>query len=237
MKTQLHSTAAPSHRNHTTAHLFARRACLWAALGLLAVQAFVARPAQAAVTEAWVYRYNGPANRDDGALAVDGSGNVLVTGASYTNFIFNGDYYTAKYAATNGALLWEKRYNGPANGNEYILARSLALGPNEMVAITGLSDGTFNALTAPNCATILYREILPPVSIAADGAGGYFIRGSCIAGSIHQLQRATAVTGPWMSNATMTAASPAHRIPRHQRAVRPSLLSHGAALECEAKDQ
>ena len=36
-----------------------RRACLWAALGLFATLAFGPPPAQAAVTEAWVHRYNG----------------------------------------------------------------------------------------------------------------------------------------------------------------------------------
>jgi len=66
--------------------------------------------AQAAGTEAWVQRYNGPANRDDGAgaIAVDGSGNVVVTGVSYTSETAY-QYYTAKYAAASGALLWEKR--------------------------------------------------------------------------------------------------------------------------------
>src|SRR2546430_11716057 len=28
---------------------------------------------------------------------------------------YDEDYYTAKYAAADGVLLWEKRYNGPAN--------------------------------------------------------------------------------------------------------------------------
>ena len=48
---------------------------------------------------------------------MDGSGNVVVTGASsYGNGAI--DFYTAKYAAADGALLWEKRYNGPANGDD-----------------------------------------------------------------------------------------------------------------------
>ena len=49
-------------------------------------------------------------------MAVDGSGNVVVTGSSCNGGRSDSDYYTAKYAAADGALLWEKRYNGPANG-------------------------------------------------------------------------------------------------------------------------
>lgn len=39
---------------------------------------------------------------------VDGSGDVVVTGNS------SSDFYTAKYAAADGALLWKKRFVGPA---------------------------------------------------------------------------------------------------------------------------
>ena len=59
-------------------------------------------------------------------MAVDGSGNVVVTGSSYTS-AFNADYYTAKYAAADGALLWQQRYNGPDNG--YAAPSSLPSAP------------------------------------------------------------------------------------------------------------
>ncbi|MEK7685481.1 MAG: hypothetical protein AAB466_08665, partial [Verrucomicrobiota bacterium] len=67
-------------------------------------------------TVLWQHRYNGPANSDDQAqaVAVDGSGNVVVTGFSNNGAPNqNADFYTAKYAAADGALLWEQRYNGP----------------------------------------------------------------------------------------------------------------------------
>jgi hypothetical protein len=137
-------------------------------------------------------------------VAVDGSGNVVVTGSSgnYPNY----DFYTAKYAAANGALLWEKRYNGSAS--DLVGTHGLALGPNGKVAITGSSDGTFNSLTNSDYATVIYWENLPPVAIAPDGTGGYFIRGSGSAGFSYQLERAISVTGPWTSNATVIAVAP-----------------------------
>jgi len=41
------------------------------------------------------------------AVALDPGGNVLVTAYSYSN---GSDCYTAKYAAADGALVWEKPY-------------------------------------------------------------------------------------------------------------------------------
>ncbi|HEX7860225.1 MAG TPA: PQQ-binding-like beta-propeller repeat protein [Verrucomicrobiae bacterium] len=153
----------------------------------------------------WEKRYNGPTNKDDDAyaVAVDGSGDVVVVGIS------ESDFYTIKYAGTNGTLLWEKRYNGSANGNEFFYsADSLALGPNGMLAIAAYSEGTFNSRTTYDFATVIYWENLPPISIAADGSGGYVIRTTGTAGSIYELQRAAGLTDAWLSNTTMTATAP-----------------------------
>jgi len=90
---------------------------------------------------------------------------VVVTG-TFRNTSGNNDYYTAKYAAADGALLWDKIYNGPANGEDIVRSpRSLALGPNGMVAVTGSSDGNFGGDTAYDYATVVYRENLPPAFV------------------------------------------------------------------------
>ena len=71
------------------------------------------------------------------AIAVDGSGNVYVTGRSYvvgTDF----DYCTIKYDAS-GTEAWVRTYNGPANG--YDNATDIAVDESGNIYITGESGG------------------------------------------------------------------------------------------------
>src|SRR6187551_228019 len=64
-----------------------------------------------AVNQIWARQFNGPDDGSDApnAVAVDSFGNVFVTGHSspYKSLVDDYAYYTAKYSATNGALLWE----------------------------------------------------------------------------------------------------------------------------------
>ena len=63
----------------------------------------------------------------------------------------------------NGALLWEMRYNGPANGKDKVGgSHSLALGPNRMIAVTGSSVGPILPGPYYDYATVVYRDNLPP---------------------------------------------------------------------------
>lgn len=86
--------------------------------------------------ELWNRRYD---RFDDSAsaLAVDGSGNVYVTGTSLFMdwpWSFNGyDYLTVKYGS-DGSLHWAKTYNGTGSGTDAAVAVSVDSGGNVYVA-------------------------------------------------------------------------------------------------------
>jgi hypothetical protein len=88
---------------------------------------------------AWVRRYNGPGNGRDQAntIAVDGLGNVYVSGKS-TGVTSSYDYATVKYYP-NGDTVWVRRYNGPADDWDEAFAISVDGSGN--VYVTGCSYG------------------------------------------------------------------------------------------------
>jgi hypothetical protein len=105
--------------------------------------------------QAWVARYNGPANGDDMAtsIAVSPRGDtVFVTGYS-PGVTSEGDYATVAYQAATGTQLWAKRFNQARGSNDG--ATALAVSPNgRVVFVTGYSM-PLNAGTV--YATVAYR--------------------------------------------------------------------------------
>jgi len=103
------------------------------------------------VDTSWVRWYNGPGNGYDhpNAIAVDGSGNVYVTGASIRSGL-NDDYATIKYYP-NGDTAWVRRYNGPGNSGDYAFA--IAVDGSGNVCVTG---GSVGSGTGWDYATIKY---------------------------------------------------------------------------------
>jgi uncharacterized delta-60 repeat protein len=85
----------------------------------------------------WVARYNGPGNTKDRAwdVAVDGAGNVYVTGDSGEGSVNLSDYVTVKYNAS-GAEQWNARYS-----NAYDYASALGVDASGNVYVTGYSYG------------------------------------------------------------------------------------------------
>jgi hypothetical protein len=159
---------------------------------------YTAKYAAADGTLLWEKRYNGPANLYDSAtaVAVDASGNVVVTGhvdaiSSFAS-IQGGDYYTAKYAAADGATLWEKRFNRTSPAGR---SPCLALGPNGMIVVSGNSSGDY--------ATVVYRD-LPALSIDRISTG-VRLRVTGLPGRSYSIERTPAVTGPWGTINTQTA--------------------------------
>ncbi|HVF72787.1 MAG TPA: PQQ-binding-like beta-propeller repeat protein [Chthoniobacterales bacterium] len=88
----------------------------------------------------WEKQYNGPENYDDipAGLALDGNGNVVVTGESQ-DFKGRPEIYTVKYDGTDGHVLWERRYNGP-NAFNYDRGRGVTLDPSGDVLVAGQGD-------------------------------------------------------------------------------------------------
>ena len=122
---------------------------------LLVVLLFVSVPAFAqSVDTAWIRTYNGPANEDDGAyaIAVDASGNVYVTGYSWSYGTWE-DYLTIKYYP-NGDTAWVRRYNGPENRLDR--AYSIAVDDSGNVYVTGFSGGVWPENAYSDYATIKY---------------------------------------------------------------------------------
>ncbi|MCL5961938.1 MAG: NHL repeat-containing protein, partial [Chloroflexi bacterium] len=134
----------------------------------------------------WLARYNGSGNGDDvaKALAVDGQGNVYVTGQSWGGTDTKNDYATVKYDS-NGNQLWLARYNAP--GNWYDQANALVLDAQGNVYVTGSSWGD-----GYNYATLKYdsngnqqwvvRYIGPGKSdwataLTVDGQGNVYVTG------------------------------------------------------------
>ena len=104
----------------------------------------------AAGNEQWVRTYDGTANSLDMAkfIAVDGAGNVYITGQSIgriTRVIISRltgyDYVTIKYDAA-GNQLWRQIYNGP--GSQHDIPNGMAVDAAGNVYVTGESGNGVN---------------------------------------------------------------------------------------------
>jgi hypothetical protein len=169
---------------------------------------YTAKHAAADGTLLWEKRYNGAENAADqpNALALDWNDNVVVTG--YTDesgdpYVVKGDFYTAKYAAADGALLWERRYNGSANGSDS--ASRVAIGHNGMIVVAGPANMN-ESQGSGDYATIAYWEDLSPLVINVTSSDVQLhLRG--VPGRSYEVQRTGNMFGPWTTIATMTAPS------------------------------
>jgi uncharacterized delta-60 repeat protein len=141
--------------------------------------------------EQWVARYNGPNNGDDGAegIAVDGSGNVYVTGVSRNADGFS-DYVTIKYDSA-GQELWVARYYSRP-GNYPDEAAAIAIDASGNAYVTGTS--LFYTAASYDFGTIKYNPAGQqqwvaryngsgnrddyPVAIAVDNSGNVYVTGS-----------------------------------------------------------
>jgi hypothetical protein len=132
----------------------------------------------------WTNRYDGPANNTDEAraIAVDASGNVVVTGGSWGKPSML-DYATLKYSGA-GVPLWTNRHKGGMDYSDDALA--IAVDGSGNVFVTGYSGGAGSYCTtikysgsgAPLWRNTYGREMGHGNAIAVDRSGNAFVTGA-----------------------------------------------------------
>jgi alpha-tubulin suppressor-like RCC1 family protein len=134
------------------------------------------------VTEQWVSKYNGPGlSFDEGnSVAVDGSGNIYVTGSSEGNGTAL-DYVTIKFN-TLGIKQWVVRYDGPASSDDE--ANSIIVDEAGNVYVTGVSEGDYTTIKYNDQGVLewIARYDLPfdfgiATHIVLDAAGNVYVTG------------------------------------------------------------
>jgi type IX secretion system substrate protein len=106
---------------------------------IISLFTFLTQTVYAQPNQQWLTTYNGAFNGADviNDMEVDQLGNVYVCGATDT-FGASTDYVVLKYS-NSGNLLWEYKYNGPANAED--VATALAFDASGHVYVTGRSKG------------------------------------------------------------------------------------------------
>lgn len=168
-----------------------------ACLGLTETAASRASDGRFVATD-WARRYNGPANGEDlaTAIAVDGQGNVYVTGSSGPNLLYSSDFLTIKYSP-DGQRLWTRRYHSPENYDNY--ASAMAVDGQGNVYITGTSVRYWNPyVESSSFVTVKYDtngQLLwecyyhggvenRATGIALDGQGNIYVTGTSGGGNV-----------------------------------------------------
>ncbi|MBN9523365.1 SBBP repeat-containing protein [bacterium] len=141
-------------------------------------------------TQSWAVGYASPGSGGSAYgwdLAVDGSGNVYVTGSSQTNGMGTfPDYVTIKYNSI-GVAQWTALYNGPMGG--YDTAAAVGVDGSGNVYVTGSTAGYggsspgYLTVKYSSTGTQLWTASYPwgggtPSAMAVDTAGNVFVVGT-----------------------------------------------------------
>lgn len=128
---------------------------------------FVTIKYDASGSQGWVATYNGPGNGEDfpSSNAIDGNGNIYVTGYSMGSST-DMDYCTIKYSSS-GQQQWVQRYDGPDGYDESF---NVIVDNSGNVYVTGNSSGIG---TGDDYCTIKYDNSGQEMWVARyDGGGG-----------------------------------------------------------------
>lgn len=149
----------------------------------------------------WTRRYDGPSHGSDipSAIAVDSDGShVYVTGKSM-GLGTAGDYATLAYRASDGGILWLRRYDGnqgvdaatamgvsPDGRKVFVTRRSAVPGLGFGLATIAYeaTSGNMSWISRPNISSGGLQAWQPPVSLCIDPIGSHvFVAGTARTGT------------------------------------------------------
>ena len=90
--------------------------------------------------ELWRATVSASADCRPTALVVDGDNNITVGGFSTSSNM--RDFRVVKYKGDDGTVIWDRSYNGPANGNDEVTAMAVDGSGNICVTGTSMGNGT-----------------------------------------------------------------------------------------------
>ncbi|GAB4300355.1 MAG: hypothetical protein Fur0034_12980 [Desulfuromonadia bacterium] len=97
---------------------------------------FVARYGKENGSVVWEHTYNGAFDDDPSSLAVNSSGDLFITGTTWTVAGAN-DFYTARYAGATGTPLWENGFDSGGANNDVAVPTGMVLDPEGDLYVTG----------------------------------------------------------------------------------------------------
>jgi hypothetical protein len=133
----------------------------------------------------WTNIYDGPGNEFDivNAMAVDSSGNVVVTGSANGDYFGDGSVYATIMYSGAGVPVWTNRNNGGE-------AIAIAVDGSGNVIVTGTDGGDYATIdysgTGVPSWTNVYNgpgdDIDTATAVAVDSIGNVFVTGSAYGG-------------------------------------------------------
>jgi hypothetical protein len=112
----------------------------------------------------WTNRYGGLGMMNyfniPRALALDASGNVIVTGQSTGTGGIDLDFATIAYSRS-GVPLWTNRYNGPGNKSDNV--SNLAVDASNNVYVVGYSETSDSSINTQRAVFATIKYVVPPI--------------------------------------------------------------------------
>lgn len=101
----------------------------------------------------WEQTYNGAYDDEPSGIWIDASGDLYVTGYTWT-LAGNNDFYTVKYQGTTGVILWEKGFDSGGGNTDVAIPTGIVLDEQGDLFVTGYTVASGNY----DFQTIKYRK-------------------------------------------------------------------------------